>query len=124
MPIFGVGKAHRRTSPSAPSHVWELRLPPKVKLFLPGSTSSGEKVFPDAVCSRCGAEVEDQPHVLVRCAKNKNLWSLLGISVCTQVEDPAILQFAPTAVAPCLLPQEVPGVMLWRLWENRNNFIF
>ena len=111
--------------------VWASKVPIKVKIFAwlllrdwlnTKANMFHKNVAQSAACPRCQDTYEDALHLISNCSYASQVWSSLGLSSPTSLDD---LQQHPTI--PGLNPNIWPSVALtvsWKLWDSRNALVF
>jgi hypothetical protein len=119
------------------SSLWKIRAPPKAKHLLwricrdclPTTVRLRQHYVPcTSICQLCEEEVEDEWHVLFGCTASSQSWTAAGLS---SIINSRLLEF--TDVKNLIHDicskenKELAGrfaVMVWSLWNNRNNWIW
>lgn len=111
--------------------IWQLKLPPKVRMFLWRTCSNilptkielyRRHVAGNPFCERCGEKAESIAHSLFECPGFRELWNeepfKIG-SIDTQCSMWAILEVLRRSLSAELFLDAM--VLCWKLWEIRNN---
>ena len=120
--------------------VWSLETSPKIKHFLwrclnnalpVAENMTYRHIAKDKYCSRCGGEAESINHLLFQCPYARLVWAV------AQIHIPPAGRWSDSLFANLFwvlnLKKEYPKEevdegfvpwLLWRLWKNRNEFIF
>jgi hypothetical protein len=67
-----------------------------------------------------GAELEDNLHIFILCARASSFWHLIGLALkdpCSSLPSHCLMSFH--RFQPVIL-----STILWRMWTDRNNFVF
>jgi hypothetical protein len=80
--------------------------------------------MPDGGCTHCGAELEDNMHIFISCPHGSSFWHLIGFQVSSLVGAPLFPLINPSDAIPREIQAAVLGTTLWRMWVDRNNFVF
>lgn len=119
--------------------VWNLNLPPKVKMFtwksLKGILPVGERLVArhinaEVKCKRCGSS-ESINHLFFRCPFAREVWKLAPLVRDTEISGMIDLRadWMDLHGLTCLPPAGVSSTplvpwILWSLWKSRNKFAF
>ena len=120
-------------------NVWQLQVPPKLKMFLwklkrralpVGGNLVIRGITNDLTCKRCGG-LESELHILLFCPYAQRLWEmapLLRSPRADRIESLAAL-LSSARVALCLPPSGISHTSIqhwifWHLWKARNLLVF
>ncbi|OAP05085.1 hypothetical protein AXX17_AT3G15320 [Arabidopsis thaliana] len=120
-------------------NVWQLQVPPKLKMFLwklkrralpVGGNLVIRGITNDLTCKRCGG-LESELHILLLCPYAQRLWEmapLLRSPRADRIESLAAL-LSSARVALCLPPSGISHTSIqhwifWDLWKARNLLVF
>ncbi|KAA3460139.1 reverse transcriptase [Gossypium australe] len=121
--------------------VWKYKGPQRVKIFLwlvvnqkllTNSERSRRGINHSSACPRCGQDPEDTMHVLRDCLMAKETWKLVVLTEEQPRFFSAPLQTWLISNLNCHLKLQEKGttwlclfgIIAWRIWKNRNLFIF
>lgn len=119
-------------------NVWRLKTQPKIKTFLwkapVRALPTGEQLIRRGIgntpsCHRCG-ELESVEHILLSCAKAREVWAMVPIPQPRWDQILTTLDFLEkTSKTPVLPPIGITTASLqswvcWNLWIDRNSSIF
>lgn len=134
---------HAMDQPSLDSlyqRAWKQNISPKVRHFLwrcisnalpAAANMKNRHIAKDGSCSRCGLESETVNYILFECPYARRVWAESPIHAPPEgkMSDSIYSNLHRVLSLQERYPQEearadlVPW-LLWRLWKNRNNFIF
>lgn len=136
----------KATKPAQPSintlkeQVWKLQTEPKIKVFLwkmlssalpVGDLLSHRKMKVDGRCQMCGQDEESIFHILFACSLSRQVWALSAYPApCGGFENTSVFAHIHHFLInrdnlswPKEIRKSFPWI-LWRLWKNRNSFVF
>lgn len=122
------------------AQVWNLKAPPKVKVFIWKALSGALSVFDclsargikyDTVCQTCGEDGESINHVLFSCTLARQVWAVSGFPSPRGGFDAASIYANMAFLFNSLQVDETMSEMtkvfpwiLWYLWKNMNHLLF
>ena len=111
--------------------VWSLNVPSKIQHFIwracidsfPTKLNLSKRIpIPNAICERCGSEIEDTVHALWGCQKLKELW--WNVEQCRSFLTERFVNFRDLFEGVMLLDShniaEIMAFIAWSIWFNRN----
>lgn len=115
---------------------WNLKIPPKIKIFWWKLIHNALPVADNLVkrrcrldngCQVCGEEIENIKHMILDCRVAKEIWSLSMLNKLPHLDQySTVHQFIEALVEQCVSEQEftLPFFLGWRIWKMRNKIIF
>lgn len=118
------------------SRLWNLKIPPKIKIFWCKCVHNGLPVADNLhgrVCKVykyyqvCGEEAETIRHMLFGCRIAKEIWSMSLLNICPQFDQhDAALRFLQHLLDLIQQDQDntLPFFLGWRIWKMHNKLVY